>query len=138
MGLPRTAEAKRFYRAAKQRFQEAEVLLNAGMNTGAVYLAGYTVECLLKALLLEGAAPGLRKQLLDEFRGSRAHSIEWLLVLYRQHVRANIPRDVSRHLRQVSSWSTELRYATVLEEQGDADAFVESVLAIIRWADGRM
>jgi len=39
MGLPKSAEAKRFYRAAKQRFQEAEVLLKAGMNTGAVYLA---------------------------------------------------------------------------------------------------
>jgi len=92
----------------------------------------------LKALILEGVAAGVRNHLLNEFRGSRAHSIEWLLGLYRQHVRANVPRDVSRHLRQVFSWNTELRYATALEEQEDATDFIESVLAISQWADGRM
>lgn len=138
MGLPKTAEAKVFYRAAKQRFEEAKVLLRAELATGAVYLAGYTVECFLKALLLDGAAPGLRKQLLNEFRGSRAHDFEWLLGLYRGHVRAAIPREVARHLRQVSSWSPELRYATAGHDQGDAEDFIESVEEISRWADGRM
>ena len=33
------------------------MLLDGGRITGAVYLAGYTVECFLKALILAGAAP---------------------------------------------------------------------------------
>jgi hypothetical protein len=77
-----------YYRAAKQRFLEAELLLKARMKTGAVYLAGYTVECFLKALILEGVAPALRKKLLADFRGRRAHDIEWLRGLYRRHVGA--------------------------------------------------
>jgi hypothetical protein len=57
--------------AAKLRFEEAEILLKAGKKIGAVYLAGYTVECFLKALILEGVATDLRKKLLAEFRGQR-------------------------------------------------------------------
>src|SRR5439155_8365250 len=85
MALPRPTEARLYYRAAKQRYDDAELLLEAGRTTGAVYLAGYTVECFLKALVLAGVAPGLRKRLLREFRGSRAHEIEWLGALYRRH-----------------------------------------------------
>lgn len=51
MAVPRSKEARRFYRCAKQRLVEAQVLQNASMPTGAVYLAGYSVECILKALL---------------------------------------------------------------------------------------
>lgn len=45
MGLPQTTEARLYYRAAKQRFADAQLLLAAGRTTGAIYLAGYTVEC---------------------------------------------------------------------------------------------
>jgi HEPN domain-containing protein len=138
MGLPRVQEARLYYRAAKQRFDDAELLLEADRATGAVYLAGYTVECFLKALVLAAVAPGLRKQLLGEFRGSRAHDIEWLSALYRRHARAVIPREVSRHLARVAAWSTDLRYTTGVLKRREADQFRESVVAIATWADGRM
>ena|SRR2546426_188654 len=92
MGLPQSREARLYYRGGKQRFEDAQFLLREGRTTGAVYLAGYTVECFLKALILASVAPGLRQQLLEEFRGSRAHSIEWLGALYRRHLGAAIPR----------------------------------------------
>ena len=50
MGLPKPIEARLYYRAAKQRFDDAQLLLGAGRTTAAIYLAGYTVECFLKAL----------------------------------------------------------------------------------------
>jgi HEPN domain-containing protein len=137
-GLPKTPEARRFYRAAKQRFADAELLLEAGRTTGAVYLAGYTVECMLKALVLDRVAPGLRQQLLAELHGKKAHDIEWLRGLYRQHVRTDIARDVARHLTRVATWSVDLRYLAVLLKQQEADGFFESVVAIVKWADGRM
>jgi HEPN domain-containing protein len=138
MGLPRPVEARLYYRAAKQRHDDALLLLEAERTTGAVYLAGYTVECFLKALVLAGVAPGLRREILGEFRGSRAHDIEWLGALYRRHVAVAVPRDVTRHLSRVASWSTDLRYATGLMKRRDADEFMESVVAVATWADGRM
>ena len=125
MGLPQAPEARLYYRAAKLRFEEAVVLLEAGKSVGAVYLAGYTVECFLKALLLDGTPPGLRKRLLTKFRGRRAHDIEWLRDLYRRSIGGTIPRDVALHLMRVATWDTDLRYETALQAQGDANKFVQ-------------
>ena len=138
MVLPQATEARAYYRAAKQRYDDAEFLFAAHRETGAVYLAGYTVECFLKALVLNGVARGARKQVLDSFRGSRAHDIEWLGELYRQHVRAGIPGDISLSLMRVSEWSTDLRYATSLKREFDSKEFMESVLKIALWAERRM
>jgi HEPN domain-containing protein len=138
MGLPQPPEARLYYRAGKQRFDDAQLLLQEGRTTGAVYLAGYTVECFLKSLVLASVAPGLRRQLLAQFRGSRAHEIEWLGALYRRRVGLAIPRDITRHLSRVASWSTDLRYATGVVKRQEADEFMNSVMAVAAWADGRM
>src|SRR5882724_7636131 len=106
MGLPHSPEARVYYQAATQRYSDAQVLFAAERTTGAVYLAGYTIECMLKALVLAGAAARLRKTLLKEFHGTRAHNLEWLGALYRRHI-ASIPREVARHLSRVASWSTD-------------------------------
>jgi hypothetical protein len=138
MGLPQAPEARLYYRAGKQRFEDAQLLLREQRTTGAVYLAGYTVECLLKALVLATVSPKVRKHLLAEFRGSIAHNIEWLGTPYRRHVGAAIPRHVTLHLLRVASWSTDLRYATGLVKSREAEEFMESVVAVANWADGRM
>jgi hypothetical protein len=138
MALPQPLEARLYYRAGKQRFEDSQFLLQEGRTTGAVYLAGYTVECFLKALVLASVALGLRQKLLEEFRGSRAHNIEWLGALYRRHVGAAIPRDITRHLSRVASWSTDLRYASGLVKNREAEEFMNSVVAVATWADGRM
>ena len=138
MPLPRPAEARRYYRAAKQRSDEANLLLEAGRTTGAVYLAGYTVECFLKALILASVSAKRRTEILAEFRGSRAHNLEWLGAVYRHETGAVVPRTVTRHLARVASWSTDLRYTTVILRRRDAEEFMESVTAVADWADGRM
>src|SRR5437868_14004687 len=103
MGLPQSREARLYYRAAKQRFDDAELRLGAGRTTGAIYLAGYTVECMLKALVLASVAPKLRQDLLKEFRGARGHDIEWLGALYRRRVNSAVPKSVTRHLYRVAA-----------------------------------
>lgn len=138
MGLPRVKEARDYYRAAMHRAGDAALLREFGRTTGAVYLAGYAVECMLKALLLDGVGRALRKVLLADFHGTRAHNIEWLGALYRQHVGLTVPLDVARHLARVASWSTDLRYGTGTLKRRDADEFMESVQAITGWADRRM
>ncbi len=138
MGLPKAAEAQRYYRAAKQRFDDSQLLLEWDRTTGAVYLAGYTVECMLKTLVLDGVSRKLRQELITEFRGSRAHSIEWLGAFYRRHTGRGIPRGIVLHLSRVASWSTDLRYTTGRIDRRDADPFFASVIAVSEWAEGRM
>ncbi len=138
MGLPSAVEARPFYRAGIRRLEDAEVLLLAKRTTGAVYMAGYTVECLMKALIPANLAGAQRENALRSFRGRRAHDLEWLRYYYRRHVGGSIPRDIARHLSRLASWSTDLRYETTLVKRRFADDFMASVSAIVTWADGRV
>src|SRR5271156_1951905 len=83
MSVPQDFDARRFWRSAQQRFLDSQFLLQAGRTTGAVYLAGYGVECMLKALLIESTAKGRRADLVKSFRGAKAHDYEWLQQQYR-------------------------------------------------------
>ncbi len=109
MGLPAAREAHLFYRSAKQRFLDAQFLEEAGRTTGAVYLAGYGVECMLKALLVDAAPHGRRAEIAASFRGGKAHDFEWLKAQYRTIGGAAFPQDIREHFVLVSTWSTEFR-----------------------------
>ena len=76
MALPSSEQARRFYRTAKQRFDDALLLLEMGRTTAAVYLAGYSVECMLKALILSAIPQAQEEEVLRMFRGARAHDYE--------------------------------------------------------------
>jgi hypothetical protein len=99
-----------FYRVAVHRFEEAEFLLDhSPYTTAAVYLAGYAVECGLKAVILASEPRSRNAKTLATFRGVLAHDYEWLR---RQIQRRNVtvPVEVSRQLSHVSWWNTDLRY----------------------------
>ena len=138
MGLPKSKDAKQFWRSAKQRFADGELLLKAGRTTGAVYLAGYSVECMLKAMLIEATPKGGRVALVRSFRGAKAHDFEWLRYEYRRLNCPPIPPEIHESFLLVSTWSTEYRYHAGTIEASDAENFVSAAEAIIRWADGRM
>ena len=53
---------------ARQRRVEASILIQAAQPTGAVYLAGYVVECMLKALNLETQPGHLQGSRLEELK----------------------------------------------------------------------
>jgi hypothetical protein len=138
MAVPNSSEANSYYRCALRRYEEAEVLSKAGYTTGAVYLAGYGVECILKTLALMAVPTSRRPKLLKSFRGSQTHDYEWLRSTYLTNGGARFPKDVTRHFTVVNSWSTDLRYYPRALRADEADAFMTSALAIIQWADGRI
>jgi hypothetical protein len=73
MGLPASQKARVFYRSAFYRFDEARILWKAidfQMTSGPVYLAGYGIECILKALILNSLSAVEQKEMLREFRGN--------------------------------------------------------------------
>jgi hypothetical protein len=137
MGLPKTKEARRFYRCAQQRFEDAEVLRRRDRNTGAIYLAGYGIECVLKALILENLPAKPRLETLKGFRGQRAHSFDWLRDQYRQAGGPGFPKAINKHFLFVEEWSTELRYIAGVRSPQDTDRFLGAAHGIIEWADGR-
>lgn len=138
MAVPGSREARLFYRCAFQRLGEAEVLLEYRLTTGAVYLAGYGIECILKALVLMAVPAGFRSETSNSFRGNRGHDLEWLRTLYLTNGGAQFPREIRQHFILVSSWSTDLRYSPRSVRADEAEAYVESTAAIIKWADGRL
>ena len=138
MAIPVSRDARLYYRCAFQRYEEAEVLFETDYTTGAVYLAGYGVECILKALVLAAVPAGARSDTMKSFRGGKAHEYEWLRSLYLIGGGARFPREITRHFTLVNDWSTDLRYAPHSVRADDAEAFLASAVGIIRWADGRL
>jgi HEPN domain-containing protein len=138
MGMPRSKEARLFYRCAIQRYDDAQVLRRAEHNAESVYLAGYGVECILKALILEGKPARTRRMALQGFRGGRAHDFEWLRAEYVTGGGAAFPPEVNRHFAFVNSWSTDLRYMPKTVPPDDADRFLKAANEIIAWASKRL
>ncbi len=138
MPIPNSTDARLYYRCAFHRYEEAEVLLKADYTTGAVYLAGYGIECILKAMVLMVVAVGERRNMLMSFRGSKAHEYEWLRSVYLTHGGSRFPREVNQHFTLVNDWSTDLRYTPRSVRMDEAKAFLAAAVAIIQWADGRL
>ncbi len=138
MAMPSSVEARRFYRAAFQRFREAEVLLTAGYTTGSIYLAGYAVECILKALILAATPAGEHVAVLKTFKGGKAHDYEWRRAVYLTRGVASFPRQVNRQFNLINDRSTELRYSPRTARGDEAEAFTQAALGTVLWADGRL
>jgi hypothetical protein len=100
---------------AKTRIREAKALLDAGLFDGAYYLAGYAIECTLKACIVKA----IRRSELPDRRitnGIYTHNLESLLGLaglqleYTQRAKAETQFKKSWNL--VKDWSEEARYET--------------------------
>ncbi len=68
MALPSSQLARPYYRVAFQRLDDAKVLLEAGRMSGAVYLAGYSGECMLKAWIVEATPKSKRRRCSPSFK----------------------------------------------------------------------
>lgn len=139
MGMPRNPDSRYYFRSAMQRFEDAEILLAADRTTGAVYLAGYSIECILKALILEALPASRRVEVMAEFRGAKAHNYDWLRSLYYDETKGpRFPMEVTEAFTFVRDWSSELRYAPFTIAYEDAEGFIEAIKTIIAWAKARL
>jgi HEPN domain-containing protein len=138
MAIPSSKESRLFYRCAGQRFEEAEILLEAGKHTGAIYLAGYGIECMLKALVLSSVPRSSLAVVKGMFRGNRAHEYEWLKSEYRVRSGTTFPSEITLYFALVEGWSTDLRYEPGTLATKDAESFMKAARAIIDWIDRRL
>ena len=139
MGVPTSQNARLFYRCALQRFEEAKILRKADqLTTGAVYLAGYAVECMLKALILNGLTKTKQATTMKSFRGSKAHDFDWLREQYLLNGGARFPANIARSFTLVNDWSTDLRYIPKNLKTKDIDEFLKAAEEITLWISGRL
>jgi HEPN domain-containing protein len=105
-----------FQQLAELRLREAQALLAAGLPDGAYYLAGYSVECALKACISK------RTQLHDFpdkklVNDSHTHNLKELLRLAELDSVLDADPEMRSNLETVQDWSETARYQrkTVLD-----------------------
>lgn len=131
----RSATSLKFLRAGKQRLNSAGVLLENGMNLDSMYLAGYAVECALKALILARRPRGREEEFLADYCcGTKGHSLESLKAVLKD-AGCSMPWDVAEKFRKVVGWTTDLRYEVGLKGYNEASGFVDAARAVTRWVE---
>lgn len=134
----RDKQIRLFERIAQQRLDASEVLLGHDYCLDAVYLAGYAVECWLKALILRWTPRRDFKVVLQKLTevGAKGHNLEYLKsILKAQHGRED-KRDretlgaLGIHLKNTVIWTTDLRYQVSRFDPDEARRFFEAVRAI--------
>ena len=124
--------ARKFLRAAKQRFDAALFLARAEMNLDAIYLAGYAIECACKALLIERTPVSQRATLdVEFFRGRRGHDLHVLVAALRTRG-CRVPPAVALNFAR-TTWSTDLRYEIGMVEKKDSQSFLNATQEILEW-----
>lgn len=125
---------------ADRRFEDAYYLLKSGRNAranGAMYLGGFVIECLLKALLME-KYPWLQNRGRSEGTTKTAEREIWYLC-YRGHdlerISSKLP-EVTRLLhrsnllpsfRNIGAWTIFARYSPYMTEIREASEFLLKV-----------
>jgi len=139
---------------AERRFDDAECLRQKRQNAranGAMYLAGFVIECLLKAKLLEkyswlqharktGTRPKAEQRLYDLCY--RMHDLAAILDQLPE-VRQNLMNLNSFRYQKgllysmlasvVSRWTIFARYSTQTTTMGEADEFIRKIKEVKEW-----
>lgn len=123
---------------ANERIAEAKILLDAGKWSGAYYLAGYAVECGLKACIAKLTKPD---EFPDKHFGTKCwvHDIEPLLEFagLKTERNADAARNVNLDANWVTvrAWKETSRYElkTQTEAQALYDAITQDPDGVLPW-----
>ena len=123
-----------FQKAAAQRLTTAKTLRREKLNLDAQYMGGYTVECSLKALILEKTPKPEKDDTLKKItRGGHMHNPE-VLRGELQNLGVKFPLELAKRLRRLK-WTTDLRYETRRRDTGETIGFLKTAEAIYDWVE---
>ena len=126
-----------FQKAAAQRLTAAETLLREKLTLDAQYIGGYTLECTLKALVMELTLdPGKAEKLKRITAGASMHRPDVLLGELR-NLGAALPLILAKRMRRFD-WTTDLRYETGRRDTGETIAFLITAKAIYDWVESQL
>lgn len=127
---------------ADSRIEEARVLLESGLWTGAYYMTGLAIECALKSCLARAVKEHdfPDKQFVNKMY---VHKLEDLFELDAALWKAfqtdrKMDGKLEVNWKTVRSWDNERRYDTVeeLEARDFYEASTESVSGVMEWIRG--
>jgi HEPN domain-containing protein len=109
------------------RFEDAEVLHREGHHNGAIYLAGYAIECLLKSIVLNRRRGTKVEDVLT-------HDLDRLLHLSGLSTDLLANREFHEHYMAINGlWNVNVRYLTTKYTAHDARKFLERVELLRKW-----
>jgi HEPN domain-containing protein len=117
-----------FQQLAELRLREAQALLAAGLPDGAYYLAGYSVECALKACIAKRTQEHdfPEKKLVND---SHTHDLGKLLQLAELKTELDVEIDANPAMRSnletVQDWSEAARYQR--NKPWDAEVLLKAI-----------
>ena len=122
---------------ARLRLREAKVLLRSNYPDGAYYLAGYAVECALKACIAKKTARYDFPE-KETVQASYNHDLTKLLApagLQREHQEAMRQLDFVKNWKTVAQWKPESRYANNSKQDAREllRAITDAKAGVLRW-----
>jgi HEPN domain len=131
--------SRKFFRVATQRFAEAQFLFEGERHVASIYIAGYAVECGLKALLLSTMPEHRQKEVAATFRGTGWHNFNRIVEAYIEGGGSRLPVDIVKDLAYLyDEWSVDLRYASAEKSFPEAERFTHSTDRLLEWVKGRL
>jgi hypothetical protein len=139
---------------AERRYHDALCLLNSGDNeraTGAMYMGGFTIECLLKASLLDrhrnlqspvdpAKLSATDREVLQLLY---SHDLDDMLLLLPEvekklrSVQQSGSGSLWRHFREVcEEWTVYARYSPKQASTGEARRFIDTITEVKTWLRG--
>ena len=128
-------------KAAAKRVSDARTLIRAGdgQRRGAMYLAGYAVECRLKAIAMEIYNCWTLRQLAAHWEVDNervfTHALEAFaqrLPLWNSLKASGVWRDFAG---EVNQWNPAWRYNPREPSSERAEAFLDAVERVVQWLD---
>jgi|GEM_PF-902472 len=122
-----------FQAVARLRAGDSKVLFREGHNHGAIYLAGYAVECQLKYAVCERnelkELPARVK--LAPNKGERSLYVhDWSLLLVAAQLRGYLEKMESLFWELNDEWGPALRYRTKTFRPGEASRLYSQIFAL--------
>jgi hypothetical protein len=134
-------------KAGKHRMDDARALLNAVRWRGAMYMAGYSIECLLKTKLMRMYDCRHLRELEDELQRRGVlpaqasiftHQLELLLRLAQGLERLRQSEEHWRLFNMVNRWVPVWRYTADQSNPEDAADFLAAVGRISQWIENNI
>ena len=141
--MPRHDGASEYRKVAQHRLHDAQELLEAPTlsvkvgnpetrhQRGAMYLAGYAVECILKAYIISRNSPSRTlAEVAPDLVTNVGHNLDRLLL------RAGLEGSLGERLRDwqlCRTWTPEWRYEPGIPSRGEAKNFVDAACRIHSW-----
>ena len=131
-------------KASKHRWDDAQALFKALRWRGAMYMAGYVIECLLKTKLMRIFDCRNLRELDEELQRRGAISAQATVFTHQLEVLLRLTQRIDQ-LRQdqvhwrlfniVNRWVPAWRYTSNLSNPEDAEDFLQAVDRLRQWIE---